>query len=48
MTANRRSHQAPKHGRQKDWPKRRAPIARLRRGSRAHPRTHRRRTEGCP
>ena len=34
MTASARRHSASKHGRQKNWPKRRAPIARLRRASR--------------
>lgn len=34
MTASARRHRASKHGRQKNWPKRRAPIARLRRASR--------------
>jgi hypothetical protein len=37
MTAGIRKYRASNHGRQKNWPKRRAPIARLRRASRATP-----------
>jgi hypothetical protein len=37
MTASAKRRRVLKQGRQKDWPKRRAPIARLRRTSRATP-----------
>jgi hypothetical protein len=37
MTASARRYRAPKRGRQKNWPKRRAPIARLRGASRTTP-----------
>ena len=48
MTASARRYRAPKHGRQKKWPKRRAPIARLRNGSWALSRTRARGgAEGC-
>ena len=47
MTANARRYRASKHGRQKNWPKRRAPIARLRNSSWAKSRTRARRAEGC-
>ena len=48
MTFNARRYRAPKHGRQKNWLKRRAPIARLRNSSWAKSRTHAsERAEGC-
>jgi hypothetical protein len=47
MTASAKRYRISKHGRQKNWPKRRAPIARLRGASRAALQTPRRRTDGC-
>ena len=48
MIVNARRYRAPKHGSQKNWPKRRAPISRLGNSSWAKSRTHaRERAEGC-
>jgi hypothetical protein len=48
MTASASRYRAAKRGRQKNWPKRRAPVGRLRNGSRALSRTRARgRAEGC-
>jgi hypothetical protein len=48
MRTNARRYRAPRRGRQKNWPKRRAPIARLRNRSWALSRTRARgRAGGC-